>query len=96
MGQLHLGVGTRYERDGGAFLVQQVLQDGRLVVEDQSGGGHEVVTREEVTAVWAEGGAALRGAGDASPAHGVVGVCVGAGGRGRGAAAAGAGDRGGA
>jgi len=61
MGQLHLGVGTRYERDGRAFLVQQVLGDGRLVVEDQSGGGHEVVTREELTAAWAEG--ALRFAG---------------------------------
>ncbi len=55
MGQLHLGVGTRYERDGRAFLVQQVLQDGRLVVEDQSGGGQGVVTREELTAAWAEG-----------------------------------------
>ncbi len=61
MGQLHLGVGTRYERDGRAFLVQQVLQDGRLVVEDQSGGGQGVVTREELTAAWAEG--ALRFAG---------------------------------
>ena len=55
MGQLHLGVGTRYERDGRAFLVRQVLQDGRLVVEDQSAGGQEVVTREALTTAWREG-----------------------------------------
>ena len=61
MGQLHLGVGTRYERDGRTFLVQQVLGDGRLVVEDQSGGGQGVVTREGLTAAWADG--ALRFAG---------------------------------
>ncbi len=56
MGRLHLGVGTRYERDGRAFLVVQVLRDGRLLVEDQSGGGQGVVTREELTAAW-DGGA---------------------------------------
>jgi len=39
MGQLHLGVGTRYERDGQAWVVVQVRGDGRLVVEDQSVGG---------------------------------------------------------
>ncbi len=56
MGRLHLAVGTRYERDGRAFLVVQVLRDGRLLVEDQSGGGQAVVTREELTAAW-DGGA---------------------------------------
>jgi len=55
MGQLHLGVGTRYERDGQAWVVVQVLRDGRLRVEDQSAGGHEVVTRAELTTAWAEG-----------------------------------------
>ena len=39
MGQRHLGVGTRYERDGLAWVVVQMLGDGRLLVEDQSGGG---------------------------------------------------------
>ena len=37
MGRLHLGVGTLYEREGRTFRVVQVLRDGRLVVEDQSG-----------------------------------------------------------
>ena len=55
MGQLHLGVGTRYEQDGHAWVVVQVLRDGRLRVEDQSAGGHEVVTRAELTTAWAEG-----------------------------------------
>jgi len=55
MGQLHLGVGTRYERDGRAWVVVQVLRDGRLRVEDQSAGGHEVVTRAGLTTAWAEG-----------------------------------------
>jgi len=55
MGQLHLGVGTRYERDGRTFLVQQVLGDGRLVVEDQSAGSQGVATREELTTAWADG-----------------------------------------
>jgi len=56
MGRLHLAVGTRYARDGRACLVVQVLRDGRLLVEDQSGGGQAVVTREELTAAW-DGGA---------------------------------------
>ncbi len=55
MGRLHLAVGTRYERDGQTFLVRQVLRDGRLVEEDQSGGGQVVVTREELTDAWAGG-----------------------------------------
>ena len=55
MGQLHLGVGTHYEQDGHAWVVVQVLRDGRLRVEDQSAGGHEVVTRAELTTAWAEG-----------------------------------------
>jgi len=65
MGRLHLAVGTRYERDGRACVVRQVLRDGRLVEEDQSGGGQVVVTREELTAAW-DGGAlrfAVRGPG---------------------------------
>jgi len=56
MGQRHLGVGTRYERDGQAWVVVQMRGDGRLLVEDQSGGGQGVVTREELTAAWASGG----------------------------------------
>jgi len=56
MGRLHLGVGTRYEREGRTCRVVQVLRDGRLVVEDQSGGGQVVVTREDLTSAW-EGGA---------------------------------------
>ncbi len=52
---MHLGAGTRYERDGRTFLVLQVLRDGRLLVEDQSGGGQAVATREELTAAWAGG-----------------------------------------
>ncbi len=65
MGRLHLAVGTRYERDGQTFLVRQVLRDGRLVVEDQSGGGQGVVTRDEVTAAWDRGALrfAVRGPG---------------------------------
>ncbi len=65
MGQLHLGVGTRYEQDGHAWVVVQVLRDGRLRVEDQSAGGHEVVTRAELTTAWAEGALrfAVRGRG---------------------------------
>jgi len=67
MGQRHLGVGTRYERDGQAWVVGQVREDGqawvvgqvrgdgRRLVEGQSGGGQGVMTREEVTAVWAAG-----------------------------------------
>jgi len=55
MGQRHLGVGTRYERDGQAWVVGQVRGDGRRLVEGQSGGGQGVMTREEVTAVWAAG-----------------------------------------
>ncbi len=63
MGRLHLAVGTRYERDGQTCLVVQVLRDGRLVVEDQSCGGHGVVTRDEVTAAWERGHCASRCAG---------------------------------
>jgi len=55
MGQLHLAAGTRYLRDGRAYVVLQVLQDGRLLVEDQSVGGQAVATREELTAAWAGG-----------------------------------------
>ncbi len=65
MGRLQLAVGTRYERDGRTFVVLQVLRDGRLVVEDQSGGGQGVVTRDEVTAAWERGALrfAVRGPG---------------------------------
>jgi len=65
MGRLQLAVGTRYERDGRTFLVLQVLRDGRLVVEDQSGGGQGVVTRDELTAAWERGALrfAVRGPG---------------------------------
>jgi len=55
MGQLHLAAGTRYEREGRAYVVLQVLQDGRLRVEDQTVGGQMVATREELTAAWARG-----------------------------------------
>jgi len=55
MGRLHLSVGTRYAWDGCAGVVVQVLGDGRLLVEDQSGGGRVVVTREELTAAWVRG-----------------------------------------
>ncbi len=55
MGQLQLGVGTRYERDGQAWVVVQVVRDGRLVVENQNVGGQEVVRREDLTAAWAAG-----------------------------------------
>jgi len=55
MGRLHLAVGTRYERDGRTFFVVQVLREGRLLVEDQSGGGQAVVTREELTVAWVRG-----------------------------------------
>ncbi len=72
MGRLHLVVGTRYEREGRTCVVVQVLWDGRLVVEDQSG---------------AAGGAGdpavagHRGAGEyAGGAGGVSGVLGGAGG----------------
>ncbi len=72
MGRLHLGVGTRYEREGRTFRVVQVLRDGRLVVEDQSGGGQVVVTREDITRAWeggalrfAVGGSGVRAAGTA-------------------------------
>ena len=58
MGRLHLGVGVRYEREGQACVVVQVLRDERLLVEDQSGGGQAVVTRGELTDAWA--GGALR------------------------------------
>jgi len=55
MGQLHLAAGTRYEREGRAYVVLQVLQDGRLRVEDQTVGGQGVATREELTDAWARG-----------------------------------------
>ncbi len=70
MGRLHLAAGTRYERDGRVCVVLQVLRDGRLLVEDQSGGGEKVVTREELTAAWDGGGAALRGAWDGGAQRG--------------------------
>ena len=52
---MYVGAGTRYEREGRTFLVVQVLRDGRLLVEDQSGGGEGVVTRAEVTGAWDRG-----------------------------------------
>jgi len=55
MGQLHLAAGTRYEREGRAYVVLQVLQDGRLRVEDQTVGGQGVATRVELTAAWVSG-----------------------------------------
>jgi len=65
MGQLHLSAGTRYRWDGRACVVVQVLRDGQLLVEDQSGGGQAVVTREELTAAWDRGAVrfAVRGPG---------------------------------
>lgn len=78
MGRLHLAVGTRYEREGRTCLVLQVLRDGRLVVEDQSGGGQGVVTRDEVTAAWERGalrfavrGPGVRARGGGGVGHGV-------------------------
>jgi len=75
MGRLQLAVGTRYERDGRTFVVLQVLRDGRLVVEDQSGGGQGVVTRDEVTAAWERGALrfAVRGPGARARGGGGVG-----------------------
>ena len=55
MGQLHLAAGTRYLRGGRAYVVRQVLRDGRLLVEDQTVGGQAVATREELTTAWADG-----------------------------------------
>ncbi len=48
-------MGTRYAWDGRAGVVVQVWGDGRLVVEDQSAGGQEVVTRAALTTAWREG-----------------------------------------
>ena len=55
MGRLQVSVGTRYEREGRAFLVVQVLRDGRLLVEDQTDGGRSAVPRDELTGAWAGG-----------------------------------------
>jgi len=52
VGRLHLTRGTRYVRDGHIYVVQQLLLDGRLLVEDQTVGGQAVVTREDLTAFW--------------------------------------------
>jgi len=55
MGRLQVSVGTRYEREGRAFLVVQVLRDGRLLVEDQTDGGRRAVPWDELTGAWAGG-----------------------------------------
>ncbi len=55
MGRLYVGTGTRYQWDGRTCVVVQVLRDGQLLVEDQSGGGQAVVTRAELTAAWDRG-----------------------------------------
>ncbi len=74
MGRLHLGVGTRYEREGRTCRVVQVLRDGRLVVEDQSGGGQVVVTREELTSAWEGGALRFAGGGPGVRAAGTAGT----------------------
>ncbi len=55
MGRMHLGVGTRYTQDAQTYVVVQVVEHGRLVVENQSAGGRTVVTRAALTEAWREG-----------------------------------------
>jgi len=55
MGRLYVGTGTRYQWDGRTCVVVQVLRDGQVLMEDQSGGGQAVVTRAELTAAWDRG-----------------------------------------
>jgi len=55
MGRVHVRVGTRYTQDAQTWVVVQVVENGRLVVENQSDGGQMVVTRAALTQAWREG-----------------------------------------
>ncbi len=76
MGRVQLGLGTRYVQGGHAHVVRQVLTDGRLLVENQTMGGHAVLARGDLDAAWGRGDITFevqgrqvrRGAGAASSA----------------------------
>jgi len=63
MGRMQVTVGTRYVREGRAFVVRQVLRDGGLLVEDQTEGGQGVVSRDELWGAWSAGALTFMGAG---------------------------------
>jgi len=55
MGRLHLTVGTRYLWDGRVYVVRQFVQEGGLLVEDQTVGGQAIVARDDLQAAWGAG-----------------------------------------
>jgi len=55
MARLRFSPGVRYLNDGQVFVVCRVLVEGRLLVENQSSGGHAVVSHDDLTAAWAAG-----------------------------------------
>ena len=55
MGRVQLGLGTRYVQGGHAHVVRQFLTDGRLLVENQTMGGHAVLARGDLDAAWGRG-----------------------------------------
>jgi hypothetical protein len=46
-------VGTRYLLDNQVYLIRQILLDGQLLVENQSFGGQQLLTRQALEIAWA-------------------------------------------
>jgi hypothetical protein len=63
MGRVQLTVGTRYRWGGRMYVVRQLVREGGLLVEDQTGGGQAVVARDDLQAAWGAGGLTFAGAG---------------------------------
>lgn len=55
MGRHRLMPGTRFVWNGHVHVVRQLLLDHQVLVEDQSAGGQQVVSSDELGDLWARG-----------------------------------------
>ena len=55
MARLRFTPGTRYLRNEQIFLVRQVLAAQRLLVDNQSVGGQDIASQDELIAAWGDG-----------------------------------------
>ncbi len=66
MSRVQVTVGTRYRWDGRVYVVRQLVGEGGLLVEDQTGGGQAVVARADLQAAWGAGALTFAGVGTGS------------------------------